>query len=406
MTSLVAISRTFMSVLVIAASLQAAVQQTTPSSDAKNDTKYFQALELYHDGNLVDAMPLFEELAATYPKDAGIHESWAFCMMGYAATIPQPEERKKVRARARKIAIEAQRLGDNSPLLQTILQISEDGAESAYSNHAEVDAVMKEAEAEFVRGNFDKAREGYIRALLLDPNNYEAALFTGDVYFKQKVYGSAGEWFARAIQIDPNRETAYRYWGDSLFAMGKNEEARDKFIEAIVAEPYNMSPWQGAQAWAKHNQGQLHILQLQNKAQVDRKDDRTINITIDPSALGKKDDPMGAAWMAYGLSRASWQGEKFKKEFPNEPKYRHTMREEVESLTLMVDVLKGQKLNSVDSGLLELMKLSNAGLLEPYVLLNRADQQILLDYPAYRELHRDKVRQYLDDYVVPKAPHS
>lgn len=38
---------------------------------------------------------------------------------------------------------------------------------------------MKGAEAEFVRGNYDKAREGYIRALLLDPNNYEAALFTG-----------------------------------------------------------------------------------------------------------------------------------------------------------------------------------------------------------------------------------
>lgn len=406
MTRFVGTSKIFLLVLVMAASLQAAIQRTTPSTDPTNDPKYSHVLELYHDGNLVDAMPLFEELAATYPKNAGIHESWAFCMMGYAATIPQPEERKKVRVRARKIAIEAQQLGDNSPLLQTILQIPEDGAESAYSNRSEVDAVMKEAEAEFVRGNFDKAREGYIRALLLDPNNYEAALFTGDVYFKQKVYGSAGEWFARAIQIDPNRETAYRYWGDSLFAMGKNEESRAKFIEAIVAEPYNMSPWQGAQAWAKRNQGQLHILQLQNKAQVDRKDDRNINMTIDPSALGKKDDPTGAAWMAYGLSRTSWQGEKFKKEFPNEPKYRHTMREEVESLTLMVDVLKGQKLNGVDPGLLELMRLSDAGLLEPYVLLNRADQQILLDYPAYREAHRDKVRQYLDDYVVPKAPHS
>ena len=43
---------------------------------------------------------------------------------------------------------------------------------------------MHEGEAAFAKGEFPKAIEMYQRALLLDPNLYEAALFTGDVYFK------------------------------------------------------------------------------------------------------------------------------------------------------------------------------------------------------------------------------
>ena len=35
---------------------------------------------------------------------------------------------------------------------------------------------MKNAEADFVRGDFDKARDGYLHVMMLDPRNYEAAL--------------------------------------------------------------------------------------------------------------------------------------------------------------------------------------------------------------------------------------
>src|SRR5205807_6320755 len=136
--------------------------------------------------------------------------------VGYAATLSDTIERKKARARARTIALQLKEAGDTSNLLQLMLALPDDGSEPSFSDRKEVDDAMKGAEADFTRGDLDKAREGYLRALLLDPGNYEAALFIGDVYFKQHTYGSAGEWFARAIQINPNRETAYRYWGDAL----------------------------------------------------------------------------------------------------------------------------------------------------------------------------------------------
>ena len=357
-------------------------------------------------------MPLFEALVAEHPSDVAMHERWAWCVFQYARTLPDPEQRKGARARARKIAVEAKGLGDNSQLLQLMLEQPEDGgAEASFSDNKDVDAAMKQAEADFSRGELDKARDGYMRVMLIDPNNYEAALFIGDVYFKQHVQGSAGEWYSRAIQIDPNRETAYRYWGDSLAALGREDEARSKFIDAIVADPYNRRSWTGLQNWLKRNKVDLNNVRLKDGAAVGAKDDKNISITIDEGSLKKKNDPNGLAWMTYGMIRASWQGDTFKKEFPNEPKYRRTLKEESDCLGLMITVLKEQKdyqkrFKDLDPSLQALIKIQEAGLLEPFVLLNRADTDITRDYPAYRAAHRDIIRRYLDEVVVPKTPVS
>jgi hypothetical protein len=43
-------------------------------------------------------------------------------------------------------------------------------------------------------------------------------------------------------------------------------------------------------------------------------------------------------------------------------------------------------------------------MIEPYVLLNGADQGIAQDYPAYRSRNRNRLEGYLSDFVVPPAP--
>jgi hypothetical protein len=146
---------------------------------------------------------------------------------------------------------------------------------------------------------------------------------------------------------------------------------------------------------------------LQDKSAVAQKDQNNINITLD-SSLGKN-DPNMTAWLTYAMERALWRGEKFKKEFPNEAKYRRTMREEADSLHLMVTVLKEQKdfeekKKDLDPSLLQLLQIDQVGLLEPFALLNRADSEIALDYASYREAHRDTIYRYFDEFVAPKAP--
>jgi len=209
------------------------------------------ALEIYSAGRYVDAMPLLENLVAEYPSDVQIREAWAFSIFAYSTSLSDPETRRKARIRARSVAVQAQKLGNKSPIVQMMLAIAEDGSEPSFSNRKDVDAAMKDGEAAFARGDLDKARESYLRASILDSGSYEAALFVGDTYFKQHLNGSAGEWFARATQIDSNRETAYRYWGDALSDTGKGADARDKYIQAVVAEPYNQKTWMALGSWAQ-----------------------------------------------------------------------------------------------------------------------------------------------------------
>jgi tetratricopeptide (TPR) repeat protein len=285
--------------------------QTSPSDAApKSDPVRQRALDLYHQGKLVEAMPLLENLCTLYPKDPTMWEMWGMTTLGYAHTLPDADQRKKTRALARARLMKAKELGDNSNLLQSVLpNIPEDGGEGNFSASKEVNDIMQHAEADFSRGDYDKAKDGYLHALLLEPKNYDAALFMGDVYFKQHINGSAGDWFARAIEIDPNRETAYRYWGDALSAMGKNAEAREKYIQAIVADPYNSRSLMGLNQWAQRVKIRLNWVRLQDKSKATPGANGGANLTIDNSM--QKDDPSLGAWIAYSGDRLQWQKETF-----------------------------------------------------------------------------------------------
>lgn len=380
------------------------VPQSAPAGMApKDDPDRQLAMQLYKEGKLVQAMPVFEKLCSEYPKDPGMWEGWGVSTLGYSQTLTVADLRKKGRARARMFLVKAKDLGDNSNLIQILLgMIPEDGGDNSFSPRKEVNDVMQQAEADFSRGDYDKAREGYLHALLLDPQNYAAALFMGDVYFKQNNNGSAGEWFARAIEIDPNRETAYRYWGDALWAMGKSAESREKFIQAIVAEPYNNRSWVGLSQWAQRSKVTLNWVRLKDRSPVTSEGGKT-NITVESTS--QKDDPTTAAWLAYGMARTNWQWTKFKQQFPNESKYRRTLGEEREALEAIVDVAsRPENLPKVDPSLVALVKIDQAGFIEPFALLNRADAEITQDYVPYRTAHRDVLYRYFDEFVVPKAP--
>lgn len=364
-----------------------------------------QAIQLYKQYRMTEAMPILEKLFEQNPKDVTVVSLLAFTISANSQTIKDADARKRARIRARELAVKARELGDDSNLTKILLEsIPADGSDAGFSERKDVDAVMREGEAAFVRGDFKKAIAAYELALQLNPQQYTAALFIGDVYFKQQQTDKAGEWFAKAIAINPDVETAYRYWGDALMSAGKAKEARDKFIEAIIAEPYSRRSWMGLAQWGERNRVQLAHPRIDvPKNSVQRKDDKNVNIFFSPS--DKKDG--SSAWFIYGISRASWMTEeKRKKEFPNEKEYRHSLREEAHALRMVADMaegeLKGGKVNekSLDVSIANLIKLQRAGLIEAYVLFAMADQGIAQDYVEYRKNNREKLRQYLADVVA------
>ena len=396
--------------LTVALSLWAsALSEDKPVSNPKRD----HAFELYKQGNMVAAMPLFEELSVDNPKDVAVLESWGASVLAYAQTLSEIDMKKKARVRARSILLKAQAAGDDSDFLNTLLRgLPEDGSFSAFSDKKEVDEAMQQAETDFVKGDLEKARNGYMRAHLLDPKLYIAPLFIGDTYFKQQQPTFAGQWFAQAVQIDPNRETAYRYWGDALMAEGKLDEARAKFIEAVIAEPYNQNSWDGVKNWLSKTKLNANWLKLKEGVRVEVKDGGNTNVTLDSSLP----QDASAAWLMYGMNRSLWMSQKFKQEFPKESSYRHSLREEADSLTMLLEGLgnadgKGKKHKKNDDAATNagnefesLRSIQKAGLLDAFVLLNRADDGIAQDYVSYRESNREQVRRYLDEFVLPKTP--
>ena len=378
--------------------------QAKPRDDA-NAALRREALTLYRSGRFVDAMPLLEKLSHASPSDYVVKEHWAYCILEYSKTLPDPEARRKARLQARSLGAEAKKQGDQSELVETLLLIPEDGSDPKFSDRKDVDDAMRAAEADRARGDLDKAREDYLHVLQLDPKNYEATAYVGDVYFSERAYNSAGEWFARAIQIDPNREIAYRFWADALAMAGKNIQAREKYIAAVIAEPYNREPWLALRTWAKRVQQPFNGILLQNKSTV-KIEGAASQSTLDEHSLSGA-NPETAAWNKYTSIRLDWRKEKFKKEFPGEETYRRSLKEEAEALDALVavlapDAVSEKKAAKLDPSLLALVEIDREGLLEPFVLLNRADPDIARDYPAYRDGHRDKLFRYMDEFVLPK----
>ncbi|HLM24909.1 MAG TPA: tetratricopeptide repeat protein [Pyrinomonadaceae bacterium] len=379
----------------------------TPSSAAfaaQDDEERRRAFQLYRDAKHTEALPLFEKLAVTYPNDPDVIETFGLLVITQTAYLKDAAARKQARLRGRELLLRAQKLGANSALLKAMLERPVDADDSVFSTKKEVDDAMREGEGAFASGNFPKAIEMYQRALLLDPTLYEAALFTGDVYFKTADQVKAGEWFARAIAINPDRETAYRYWGDALMKQGKVTEAADKFVEAFIAEPYNRLARTGFINWANKVHVTLAHPKVEVPANVTAKQEGGTTITLD-SNMFKKDDKSGsgAAWMLYGMIRAGWSQSEFAKQYPNEKKYRHSLKEEAAAFRSALKVLdeqKGADAKSIDPSLQTLRKLEKEGLLEAFILLALPDDGIVQDFAAYRKTNTENLRRYVKQYVL------
>jgi len=367
-----------------------------------------KAIELFKDNKHLEALPLFEDLAAKDPKDANVLLLLGTCLLDHAATLKDEDAAAKERIRAREILLKAKELGNNSNLLQNLLQLLPPDGVVKYSHTPEGEA-MQAGEAAFSKGDFTEAIKHYSKVLEFNPRNYSAALFVGDSYFAANDFTNAGIWYQHAIDIDPNVETAYRYYAYMVTKNGDMEKARKLAMQAVIAEPYNPITWRGLQRWATSNHVQLNRVSIKVPGNVTQKHEKNIAIAINPD----RPKETAAVWAVYSLTKASWQGDRFKQEFPGEKQYRHSLAEETDCLNTAATVFlennskdENKKNSSLakDPDLATLLKLKQAEVIEPYVLLNAADEGIAQDYIAYREKNRSKLEQYLSEFVVPPAP--
>lgn len=398
--------KTFVTVYALCIALLLSFVVAPVAAQDNYDADRQRAFELVKENNLTAALPLLEKLAKAKPEDTGVLQNLALALAAQAIASKDQEMMKRNFRRARELAEQCRKLGDNSQLVQTILERipTEEQMNVPAKPRTPADDALQAGEAAFSSGDFKKALAEYERAEKLDPKLYEAPLFAGDMHYKLNDIEKAGAAYARAIAIDPDRDTAYRFWGNVLLQSGKLEESRQKLIEAIICEPYSRAPWQYLSNWAQRSKAQLGHPKIEiPRSSVQRKDDQNINIFVNPT--DKQDGT--SAWTIYSLVKAGWMDDStFKKEFPNEKEYRHSLREEADSLRLAIETVEEQikqrklKEKSLDVSIANLLKLHRAGLIEAYVLLAQADEGISKDYADYRRNNRDKLRKYLADFVI------
>jgi tetratricopeptide (TPR) repeat protein len=378
-------------------SAQTAAVQGATKSDAEVQKEDLQAETLYQQQNLLGALPLFEDLHLLRPESNVFRERLAVCLLARAAT-EAPSEATQTRERAKKLLLEAKAAGDTSSLLEVLLEKLSPPSVAVMQKSPGAELMLK-GEKAFTNGNLKKALAFYKEAAEADPKLYEAALFAGDTEFKMKDYDEAGTWYAKAIAINPDRETAYRYWGDALMQKGEQKTARSRFVDAVIAEPYTKASWVGLQQWANASNARLASppITLPKQAVPDEKGN--VNVTIDAAKAG---DPASGAWLVYSTQSMMWRSTEFKKHYPNETVYRHSLAEAAESLRSVIAVVKEQKIpeDKLDATLKSLLALDKDGMLECWIVLNGADQGIVQDYAAYRATHRALLCAYIDKYVI------
>jgi hypothetical protein len=398
--------------LCVVASISSLLAQ---SRDPDYKAKREQALRLFDQDRRLEALPLLEELAQKNPNDEDVAVTLAASLVTHAATLTDKQAAASERLRAKSLL---EKSGSNNTLAKNLLQVLNEmpeGLATQFSENAVVEQAMLDGEAAFSRRDYDEAIKNYSRALELEPRNYAAMLFTGHTLFRKHDFAKAAEWYEKAIQLDSNIETAYRYYADMLGSRGDMAKARGMLIHAAVAEPYNRMVWRDLMTWAALNDTRINftfagVLSDPTPLQpTDSKSPGKSEPLFEVKLFPQRPKDLSDAWRAYQSVRADWKdGGKFKQYFPQEPDYRHSLAEEAEALTAEIRVLEKLKgdietaeLVTEDQSLLLLLKLQQAGVLEPYVLFRLGDEGIARDYAAYRARNRAKLEEYMDKFVVP-----
>lgn len=341
------------------------------------------AFALMTAGRNVEAQPMLEKLAAADSTDRAVFERLGLNILKLQGTVSDAALRQQERVRARAAFARAAALGSTDVQILSLLQSipADGGADASFSTNAGVEAAMQQAERAYSAGDYPLAFTFYQKALALDPMTYHAALFSGDTFRNSVSPDSGYFWYARATQIDPNRETAWRYWSDVLLKHDQLDAARDKAIEALVAEPYNRISLQALSAWSNKARVQVSLPRVDLAA---------------PTGGSAGSSPS----VAYDSVRRAWKGTDqsggaaFKAAYPKEASYRHSLLEEKAALQA------AYRANPENAGTINVQKLDEAGVLDAFVLIARADAGVASDYAAYRLEHRDALKNFWANFVV------
>ena len=366
--------------------------QEKPSNDIKELSA--KAQQLVSEGKYIEALPVLEKLAPVLSDNSEFMAHYGVAVMTNSVTLATPEARKKERVRAVEILNRAKKLGtQNVRALNLLDQIPADGGDgdNFEDENSEVSNALREGEAFFGRGEYDKAFAAYEKAYKLNPQSYEAVVFMGDSLYAQKKYKESEAWFAKAAAISPDREMAHRYWGDALLYQKKFKESLDKFADALIAEPFSRMSWDSLNRWSEQTGKEVKLLTISPPG-----NELAGEIKITEASLKTEDGTIH--WKLYGEAR--------KKQILKNAGTgaRHNLADETAAWRKVAEAVRADiklgKIKYPDQSLVNLIKTDDAGFLESYILLLRGHEDFEEDYLVYREKNRAKMKQFIIESML------
>ncbi len=356
-----------------------------------------QAIALSGAKKYAAASAIFAQWLDQNPDDTDILFHSGFTLHLQAEAEPNNKRSRKLHLIAYERLTKAHKLGCKEALLPALLNAYDtDGKPLSreFSSSKEAQALMQKGEKAFGSGKLNDALAFYQRALDQDPRNYHATLFIGDIHFNRGQYDDAITWFEKAASIQPHIETAHRYCGDAYAKTKRPQEALGKYIDAFIADPYNRIPFEMLKRWAAQNQVYLKRRAINLPVTSVEIKDKEMSIGCDPSD--------GALVLLYSLARGKWLSEERTAFFGEDSTPRHSLPEErsgLEAVLTFADEASGEEfkaeLSKWKSAIDTLREVKKAGLLDTFILLDRANQGIAQDYSAYRETNRAELVRYI-----------
>lgn len=387
-------------VVLVFALVHGTVFGAEPSQPPVEDPRRVEARALSSAHKFAEADAIYSSLLKKNRDDAQLHLDAGYNLYLLASTLDDARKAVKLRKRSRQLLLRAQELGRQDAIIEMCLNaVQPDGKEvpgREFSPLKEADDAMRRGERAFAKNDMAGAIAAYQRARELDPENYQATLYIGDVHFNRGELDLAMEWFRKAVRLNPDIETAHRYWGDAARKAGRAAEALQHYIDAVVAEPYSRAPREMLERFSR-NAGLTwrgREVDLPNSPVSLRGGE--VHIEIDPSNAD-------ALALIHGLACAHWRKEEFPKHYAA-AQPRRSLREEMHALELMRKTaaeLKQADPASVsrwERGLATLDAVIAADLLAPFVFFERGDREIAQDYATYRILSRDRLARYIAEF--------
>lgn len=281
-------------------------------------------------------------------------------------------------------------------------------------------AACRRAESLWATERFTEAIVEYDKAAAGCPGTGFVWVNYADAYFGLGDYEKAKELFLKAIEVEPWNRSAHRFLADAESHLKNEDAAVHQSALAVVSDPQYEAAWASLRSYAGASARAWNRVYARKVAvKASEKDPSQISITFpsqetnSKTGAGRKKRKREASistdessWTAYGIMKASTlmgavidvdeSGATVKRAV--DPKTMTALEIERIAVRNGLDVTQGSSARFWSM----MKKAKEAGFLDEAIFLHLLDEPLAKEYPAFRDKNGPRLVEYLETVIVPK----